>query len=1031
LFGPIEVHLASRPLPRLRSRKGLWLLALLALRSGREVDRDWLAATLWPDSDEAHGRRSLRQSLHDLRLALGPQANRLGGEGPATLRLDLHGAFVDALSFDAAVARGGPEALAEAVALHRGPLLEDCAEEWLLPERRAREQAYAAALESLAAAAASGQDPATAARYYQLAIAADPYREDLQRALMQALAESGSPSAALLVYRQFRALLWRELVAAPAEETTALFRQLQEQTRARTRPRTPRRLLAASGATASRPLPIPLTGLIGREADVREVQRRLASARLVTLTGTGGIGKTRLALHVAQEPGGRYPEGAWFVDLAALTEPALVPAAVAAALGIQEEPARPLKDTLVDWLASRALMLVLDNCEHLLQPCAALAEALLSRCPSLRILATSRQPLGLPGEVVWRVPSLQLPIASTQFPVRTAAPLTAEQWQQVTESPAVRLFVERARAAEARFEVTAHNAAAIAQVCRRLDGIPLAIELAAARVRAMSVAKIAARLHERFQLLGGADRHAQAPSRLPRHRTLRAAIDWSYELLSDAERTVMRRLAVFAGGWTLEAAEAVCGERVGSLRSGSDPASQVDPPPIHAAEVLDLIASLVEKSLVVYEEQDGEERYRLLETIREYFGERRDGDGEDAALRTRHLAYFLALVRTAERPLEGADQVAWLDRLEIEHDNMRAALSFGLDPAASSDLRIESAGLTHALVLNAGSSTITPSEAALWLAGVLLRFWQVRGYLTEGREWLAQALARAAPDAPGRAKALNAAGALAYWQADYRTARAHWEQGLALFRKQGDLRRAAGLLNNLGMVASEEGDFNAARAAYEESVAINRELGDRLGMGYSLHNLGTLASAQEEFAAARSLYEQSLAIYREAGVPWDTAASLQCLGWTAFEQGDLVAAHALHAESLSICRELGDRAMIAESLEALAALAREQAGNGAPERGVSVSRVVDAGRSSAAACRAARLLGAAEALREEVGVPVRTSEQEVYDRGVDRVRRLAGEAAFAAAWAEGRAMTLEQIIADALDESADAPPPPVPQLQSP
>ncbi len=889
LFGPTEVRLGAAPLPHLRSRKGLWLLALLALRTGRDVQRDWLVGTLWPECLESDGRHSLRQSLYDLRLALGPETWRLTAEGTRTLRLDVSGAFVDALEFDAAVRRGDPGSLEAAVGLYRGPLLEDCAEQWSLEERRPREQAFLAALESLAATATARRDHAAAAGYLRLAVGIDPFQEQLQRALMQALADAGSPNGALLVHREFRSLLWSEMAAEPAAETTDLFSRLREQTRVdpklegrrrKEEPEEPKSDGAKPEPGAGhhqdrfrRQVPLPLTELIGREEDVREVIARLASARLVTLTGTGGVGKTRLTIQVAQELAEDYVDGVAFVELAALSDPALVPQAAASALGIKEEAGSPLAETLVVALRTKQLLLVLDNCEHLLDGSAALADAILRQCAGVRILATSRQALGVRGETVWRVPSLLVPAHGWrvgELVSRRADPQHASspnhQLATLNQYPAVRLFVQRARAAEASFELTGRNAPAVAEDCRRLDGIPLALELAAARVSAMPVEQIAARLDDRFRLLTSG-----SPTVLARHRTLRAAIDWSYDLLSEAERALMRWLSVFAGGCTLEAAEAVCGDcglRIADcglvnterLRRDHSHCREATPHPpgrnpqsaIRNEEVLDLLTSLVSKSLVVYEELDGQARYRLLETIRQYFCEQRPEHDEEEAIRGRHLAYFTALAEEAEKELLGARQGWWLERLETEHENLRAALSWS--PAGEeSESSLAPAGAAVGSAGRDGRLSPTPDtmvpiparEAGIRLAAALMRFWMIRGYLAEGRERLAQALARSPEPTPTRARALTAAGILAYRQADYPAARSLYEEGLAIARASGDRLRIGRLLNNLGILAIDQAEYEAARPLCEEGLAIKRELGDRRGVASSLNNLGIAAFRQE------------------------------------------------------------------------------------------------------------------------------------------------------------------------------------------
>ena len=520
LFGPFQAGWGQRALPRLRTRKEQWLLALLALRSPSGVEREWLAGTLWPECDESRAFSNLRRSLSNLRAVLGPDAMRIVSPTPGSIALDTAGMEVDVAAFDAALRRGDTASLELSVSLYYGPLLEGCLEEWAVPERLARETAYLQAREKLAAEAAARGDHAEAARHLTLVLAADPFREPALRRLMQALADSEDRIALTQVYRDFRRTLRAEMNAEPSAETQALFQRLRVTDKVSPSTKSPCRL------------PQTLTSLIGRERERREVAAALDAARLVTLTGVGGVGKTRLAIAVADDCAGEYPNGVWFVGLAALADPALVPATVAAALDLRET-GNPLENLTLH-LQDKSLLLVLDNCEHLPTASAALADHLLTHCSGLRLLATSRQSLGPLGETVWPVSPLSLD--------DSAGP-----------SEAVRLFIERARQAGASQRWDGDARRAISGICRKLDGIPLAIELAAARARSMTLEQIAQRLNNGFRLLTGGSRTA-----LPRQQTLRATLDWSYNLLSDEERTLLSRLSVFAGGWTLEAAEAVC-----------------------------------------------------------------------------------------------------------------------------------------------------------------------------------------------------------------------------------------------------------------------------------------------------------------------------------------------------------------------------------------------------------------------------------------------------------------------------------------
>src|SRR5918998_4342554 len=495
-------------------------------------------------------------------------------------------------------------------------------------------------------------------------------------------------------------------------------------------------------------LPSEFSSFVGREKELAEVKRLLEYNRFLTLTGSGGCGKTRLALAAARELVERFEDGVWLVELASLSDLALLPQAVASTLGVREQPGRSLIETLSDYLGSKKVLLVLDNCEHLIEACAELAEALLHSCPELRVLATSREAMGLTGEVDWPVPSLSLPDLR-RLPDIGSLP----------RYESARLFVERTMAVKPTFALTEQNAPAVAQICYRLDGIPLAIELAAARAKVLSVEQIADRLDDSFGLLSAGGRATR-----PRQHTLHATMDWSHELLGREERILFRRLAVFSGGFSFEAAESVC--------IGED---------VERDEVLGLLSRLVDKSLVVARAERGETRYRLLETIRQYGREKLEESGEEAEVGQRHAGYCLGFAEEAERELGGPDQARWLTRLEAEHDNLRAALSWSLG-------EVGDAGLGARLT------------AALW------SFWSTRGYVNEGRKWLESAISRSehavtAPPTLARAKALNGAGVLAMVQDEVGAAKVHIEEGLSLYRELGDKEGIASSLVSLGSVA--------------------------------------------------------------------------------------------------------------------------------------------------------------------------------------------------------------------------------------
>ena len=691
-------------------------------------------------------------------------------------------------------------------------------------------------------------------------------------------------------------------------------------------------------------LPVQLTSFIGREHEIAEVAHLLTTTHLLMLTGSGGTGKTRLSLQVAADVLDTFPDGVWLVELAPLSDSALVPQVVASALGAREQPGRPLMDTLVDYLRAKSFLLILDNCEHLIEDCAQLVTRLLSTCAKMKILATSREALGVAGETTYQVPSLALP--------DTSQPLSLES---LSRYEAVRLFVERAQASQPRFALTAHNLSAIAEICRRLDGIPLALELAAIRVKLLSVEQIAARLDDRFRLLTRGNRTA-----LPRQQALRALIDWSYDLLAEPECAALRQLSVFAGGCAIEAAEAVIGP-----------------------EALDLLSSLVDKSLVIAEEHRPIEqtRYHLLETIRQYAHEKLVEAGENEQARARHANAYLQFAEAVAPKLDGREQAHELQRVESEHDNLRNALRW----------------------------TIAQNEsaAALRLSGALGWFWFVRGHFSEGRQWLQQALAlsrrtteRASmpTDYSGwYAKALHAMGSLAEAQGDYATTQTLSEESLAFFQELEDKPGIALSLHWMGVAAFWQGDYAATRVLHEKCLALYREMGDKGGIGFSLNWKGIVATEQCDYPAARALHEESLTLFRELGDERNIAMTLDLLGVATFGQGDYATARVFHEESLALLEKLGDKKSIAECLPGLAAVAQAE---GQPKR-------------------ATKLLGAVEALLERIDASLDPAERAGFDRTLAAARAQLDETTFNTEWAGGRAMTLEQTIKYVLEANKE------------
>ena len=621
-------------------------------------------------------------------------------------------------------------------------------------------------------------------------------------------------------------------------------------------------------------LPVELTSFIGREAEAAEVERLLATTRLLTLIGAGGVGKTRLALRVAAAVQATFPDGVWLAELAALVDPDLVPSAVAGALAVRERPGAPLVSSLVEHLRDRDVLLVLDNCEHLVAACAGLVETLLGACPRLRVLATSREVLGVPGEIAWRVPSLSLPgFSGSAAPGVGSAP----GLDGVAGSAAVRLFVERARVAAPGFALTEQNAPAVAQICHQLDGIPLAIELAAARLRLLTPEQIAARLDDRFRLLTGGGR-----TTVRRHQTLRALVDWSFDLLSERERLLFVRLTVFAGGWTLEAAEGVC--------AGNG---------IDEADVLDLLSQLVDKSLVVVSASaDGGNRYGLLETLRQYGLDQLNASGEGDATRQRHAAFFADLAEAAygERLARAKE---WLGRLETEFDNLRAALDW---------------------------AKVADQELHLQVAGALAWFWKDHCHATEGRHRLAEALAGATGTSEILARALAGAGQLAAWHGYAAAGRAQMEASVELWRELGDAAELALAIEGLGWVDFIGGETEAARRHFEESLGLQRELGDERRINQALLAVCQVLVSEGDFAVAKRMAEEALA--RAVSLRDRKAESFaqHYLGDSALFTGSFARAEHHYGESLAAASDYGDRFWAAIQLQgvAMAAAGRGQ-----------------------------------------------------------------------------------------------------------
>ena len=985
LFGPLRILVRGEPLPRVRTRSVEWLLALLAMKDG-PVSRSWLAGTLWPESSESQALLNLRTDLVRLRKALGEEAGRIVSGKNFELSLDGTNAKLDVREFDSLIRRDDEASLKRAVELYRGPLLSDCDREWVVADRDRRLRDCLAALHSLAESALAADDNDSALSFARRAATLDPHSDRTQRATMRAQDGLGDAPAALLSYRDYRLQLRGDLGFEPDSDTARLFQEIRQRAKVRASGDAPTKSTPDAAPVSESPSdtlprpPHPLTPLIGREENLRSVEETLAGHRMLTLVGGGGVGKTRLAIATAHGSADRFPGGVAFVELATLVDGALLPHHLASTLGLPDESsdASVIMAQLARRIGNQTFLLVLDNCEHVLEASATLCHDLLSRCPNLRVVATSRQRLGLTGEVAWRVPSLPAPDLS-EFDV--PRPGVEEAAVRVTRFASVRLFVERARSAKPGFSLASESdAIAVAHICRQLDGIPLAIELASARVRSLSLDDIRIRLEDRFRLLTGGSRAV-----LPRHQTLQAAIEWSWNLLSNEECRLLGLVSVFIGGWTLRAAEEIARQ---------DGSAEDESP-----EAIDLLDALVDKSLVVYKEGSvsAEPRYSLLETVREFAGRKLADSGGSLAAHSRHCDYFVGLAEEAMNVWKrAAGQSDWLDRAHAEHDNFRAALTFS-------------------------QTQPNRAESGLRIAGALWWFWWMRGHLTEGRERCIAALSHEGASARTafRAAALHAAGILVSHQGDYPAAAAFHEEAMAIRQEIGDRAGIAGSCHNLANVLLSMGRNDEAQALYESALALHRELGNRTGEQVALGGLGNVGISKGDRGFALQCFEQGLAMCRETGDYARQATYLADLGELAYEDGDYPRATELKQLALTVSREVGHSEWEAANLASLGKIARRQ---GRLDGALGLCREALAIQvrlgvkqdmlhtlAAIASIRfdqqsysdAARLFGACRRLEESIGTPL--PDEEGATEMIDTARERLGEAEFVRLWSEGSA----------------------------
>ncbi len=1000
LLGGLAAHGEGRCVVRFQTRRTGAVLAFLAFHLHHDHSRDLVADRVWPEADADGARVCLSSALHSLRRQLEPPGIPAGSVIAGTrthIRLNPAAVTTDVLEFGKHASRAqqiphGPERLAllaRAVDAYGGDLLPDCVEDWVLTARERFALLYVRIARQLIRCCEEQGETERALEYALRAVAAAPAQEEAHFEVIRLNRALGRDADAARRYRDLERILEDEEGRPPSARTRKLVEGLRLPDRTvrlyAPRPRrSPSKLVQARSRPEEAPcqplpaprLPLDITRFFGRHPELAHLSALLgphmpdttaeyADARLVTVVGPGGCGKTRLAVEVARRLSESYDRAVTFVPLADVTGADQVAEAVRQRVCEQTDGKRAPLEQIEASLSGRPHLLLLDNAEHLGGPCAQLVERLLHRLPMLRCLVTSRTPLHVAGERAY-------PLQPLPVPERPGTP------ERLLEFASVAMFVDRAQGVQPAFQITPRNAAAVASLCQKLEGIPLAIELAAARAVALTPRQMLEELSQRFDFL--VSRHRQPETR---HRTLRAAIQWSFDLLPSAVREVFAGLSVFRGGWTLEAARAV----------------------FPGSRVLDCLEQLVEHSLVVAEDRGPEMRYRLLESLRE-FADEHLMPPDRTLYSERHAAYFLGLAEKMESRLRGPGAPEALALLDAEHDNLRAVLA-----------------------------AARGSAAGLRMASALWRFWSIRGHAAEGRRRLEEALAgcehadagirvkgcnglavlcwnlgdyaearrraakgvelaRRAGDQAGTADGLNILGVLADEQGDHETALSYHQECLRIRRSCGDEWGTAGSLNNLAGIAHRTGDLAEARRCYDESQALYRRLGDRATAANVLSNLGAVAYQQRDYTTARSCFEQSLSIFRATGNTWGITVALYNLGETMYRECNHPEAAALVRESIRIRRELGDEPGISLPLITLANILAELGD----------------------LTGAVRLFAASNALRDRAGVPLTCFNREIVDEDVDTVRRRLRPQDFQAAWKYGHSLSLQDAVAYALEE---------------
>jgi predicted ATPase len=1063
LLGNFCVFDGDTPLTTLNTPRLQSLLAYLVLHRHAPQSRSHLAFCLWPDSTEAQARTNLRHLIHQLRQTLPCAADFMSADG-STVQWRLDSPFtLDVDEFERAYAAHDFD---RAVKVYRGELLPECYDDWIMPERERLQQMFVTSLDQLVQQKEVAGDYVTAIEHARRLLRHDPLREETYCTLMRLYSLRGDRTGVVRIYEMCAAVVRQELGIEPSPGTRAAYTHYFAQSIASGQSTGYRRTPQADQRLSN--LPRPLTRLIGREVEKSQVQELVMSHRMLTLIGAGGVGKTRLALAAVEELIDHFADGVWLVDLAPLSDPALVEQTLAAVLGVQAEGGCPLRDRLAAFVRDRQLLLVLDNCEHLVDAVRLLVEDLLQAAPHLRIMGTSRVVLSVPGEVIWRVPSLSVPekkpcAADALSGGNGTSP--AHDLSELLCYESVQFFADRAAAVLPTFTVNQQNVCAVVSICQQLDGIPLALELAAARVRVLTVQQIADRLNDALRLLTQNQLMAS-----PRHRTLQAMLDWSYALLTQAEQKLFRGLAVFAGGATFEALEAVCG--------GDD---------VEEKQILDVLSGLVDKSLVNVESSGTTSRFWLHEVTRQYAAHRLQCSAEEyRQVKHRHCDYYAGFLQQREMREWGSRQKNAMAEVRVEIENARlawkwaahqrdayhikmvapnlflfyeaygwlveaesafgqaaAALQFPGSPeyAAALGLVLAFQGraclalslITKGAALLRASvallRTTTCQQEAAWVLNALGHAAHLVGNDVEAQALHEESLtlSRASGDRLNSVAALDYLGDLAATQGEYDRAQQYWQEGLDLSQESGDLRSIALMLACMGSAAHQQRAYDRAQQFYERSLAIYTDAGDQRGMAEGLNNLGSIALAIGNVVEAQQFYRRSLTLRKQIGHRWGQAYALIQLGRTSAAMQQTSEAKQLFLEGLASARETGHWWGI---LIALIELGNVTTARGEYDEAREYFHEALT-KANAAPFALDALLGMAELLARtgERNAAVRllafTARQpalhcSAQDKAEHLVQTLfdARDSAAARAWQEGKSLTLAEAIAYALKKSA-------------